>query len=139
MNFDINTLITDRTAQDVANQTEKGRYTASDLNRVGAAMAYLRDRLTSAGYLIDIVLETAWLDSSTQTDGAMEFYLSCLGALRGALSLPSGTPAVPATMEHLTYVTANNIEKILETVDQMLSNSQAAAWYSGDIYSGEVI
>ena len=34
-------LITDRTRADVANETDKGFYNASDLNRVGAAVEYI--------------------------------------------------------------------------------------------------
>lgn len=43
-------LITDRTASDVANRTEKGHYNANDLNRVTAAMEYLDAELRKVGY-----------------------------------------------------------------------------------------
>ena len=131
-------LVTDRTAKDVADQTEKGFYNVSDLNRVGAAMVYLRDRLNDNGYGLDISPKTDWREVDAPTESGMALYLACLGTLRGALSMPYGTPETPATMKGLTYTTANNIEKILETVDQMLTLAINAVWYSGEIYSGEV-
>ena len=130
-------LITDRTQQDVTNRTEKGFYNASDLNRVGAAMVYLRDRLNDNGYDLDISPKTDWREVDAPTESGMTLYLSCLGTLRGALSMPYGTPETPATMKGLTYTTANNIEKILEAVDSMLAKSISFLYYSGDIYAGE--
>lgn len=50
MSFDFSTLITDRTQADVTAGNAKGTYKASDLNRVGAAMNYVADRLRAAGY-----------------------------------------------------------------------------------------
>lgn len=132
-------LITDRTQEDVTKKTEKGFYNDSDLNRVGSAMAYLRDRLNDNGYTVDIEPYTAWEESDIPTPNDMTLYLGCLGTLRSVLPLPDGTPETPETMENLTYVTANDIEKILEAVDDVLTKSITFVWYSGDIYSGEVI
>ena len=131
-------LVTDRTEQDVTNGTEKGSYNAADLNRVGAAMAYLRDRLNGAGYDIHISPRTAWKETDAPTEGTMTVYLQFLGTLRGALPLPEWTPDTPGTMFGLTYRRANDIERILEIVDKMLSNSLALVFCAGDLYCGEV-
>ena len=161
MDFDFSTLITDRSASDLEllrdllstpmsdwtaeqlaqfNQAlSKGAYNYTDLNRVGAAMVYLRDRLNDNGYGLDISPKTDWREVDAPTESGMALYLACLGTLRGALSIPYGTPETPTTMKGLTYTTANNIEKILETVDQMLTLAINAVWYSGEIYSGEVM
>lgn len=139
MIFDFSTLVTDRTKADVDNKTEKGAYNASDLNRVGAAIVYLRDRLNENGYFVNILPKTDWLESDVPTDTSMDFYLRCIGTIRKVLPLPSDTPEVPETMLNLTYTTANNIEKILEAVDDVLTKSITFLYYSGDIYSGEVI
>ena len=132
-------LVTDRTQNDVVNRTKKGYYNSEDLNRVGSAMVYLRDRLNDNGYNINIEPETAWTVSDIPTQSDMVYYLWCLGKLKGAMTLPSGTPNAPDTMENLTYTGANNIEKILEAVDDMLTKSIAFLWYSGELYAGEVI
>ena len=132
-------LVTDRTQLDVANGTEKGYYNDSDLNRVGAAMVYLRDKFNDNGYDVDITPYTAWKEADIQTPEDMTLYLGCVGVLRGVLPLPDGTPETPETVDDITHVTANDIEKILETVDDVLTKSLTFLWYSGDIYSGEVI
>ena len=135
----IDTLIFDRTQNDVANGTKKGHYNSEDLNRVGSAMVYLRDRLNDNGYNIDIEPETAWTVSDIPTQSDMVYYLGCLGTLKAVLPLPPGTPDAPETMENLTYTGANNIEKILEAVDDVLIKSITFLWYSGELYAGEVI
>lgn len=132
-------LVTDRTQNDVSNRTKKGYYNSEDLNRVGSAMVYLRNRLNDNGYGIVIEPETAWTISDIPTQSEMVYYLGCLGALKGAMALPTGTPDAPDTMENLTYTGANNIEKILEAVDDMLTKSISFLWYSGDLYAGEVM
>lgn len=132
-------LVTDRTQKDVTNRTEKGSYNATDLNRVGSAMAYLRDKFNDNGYTVDISPKTDWKITDVPSENSMSVYLGCLGALRGVIPLPEGTPQTPSTMKRLNYVTANNIEKILEAVDNMLTKSISFLYYSGDIYSGEVI
>ena len=58
----MDTLITDRTQADVDARNEKGTYNASDLNRVGAAMNYVADRLRAAGYDPHISPKTDWKD-----------------------------------------------------------------------------
>lgn len=131
-------LVTDRTRADVTNGTDKGYYNVSDLNRVGSAMAYIRDRFNDNGYDVDISPDTTWTESDIPTPEDMTLYLGCVGVLRGVLPLPDGTPETPETMENLTYVTANDIEKILEDIDESINRSIAFLWYSGDLYSGEV-
>lgn len=102
-------------------------------------MAYLRDKLNDNGYYVDISPKIDWRCIDVPTESGMALYLGCLGTLRGVIPLPDGTPETPKGMEKLTYVTANNIEKILEAVDSMLAKSISFLYYSGDIYSGEVI
>lgn len=131
-------LITDRTKEDVTNKTAKGFYNVSDLNRVGAAMVYLRDRLNDNGYDVDISPKVDWKEVDTPTNETMTIYLSCVGVLRNALPLPDDTPPVPSSMKKINYIDANNIEKILEVVDSVLAKSISFLWYSGDLYSGEV-
>lgn len=132
-------LVTDRTQKDVANGTEKGYYNYDDLNRVGSDMVYLRDKFNDNGYNVDIYPKTAWIEDNIQAESDMLVYLSCLGTLRSVLSLPEDTPDVPKTMENLTYTKANDIEKILLSIDEAINRSIAFLYYSGEIYSGEVV
>lgn len=132
-------LVTDRTQKDVTDRTEKGSYNATDLNRVGSAMVYLRDKFNDNGYTVEISPKTDWKITDVPSENSVSVYLGCLGTLRGVIPLPEGTPQTPSTMKNLNYVTANNIEKILEVIDSMLAKSINFLCYSGDIYSGEVI
>ena len=132
-------LITDRTEQDVTSKTAKGSYNTSDLNRVGAAMAYLRDRFNANGYDIQIDPKTTWRESDVPTQSDMTLYLGHLGTLKSAITLPEWTPESPASMEDLTYSKANDIEEILEIIDTAITIMVDAVWYSGELYSGEAV
>lgn len=161
MSFDFSTLVTDRTQADVAyaqvlakkisagaaTEAElakwnaaalKGSYNASDLNRVGAAMQYVADRLNGFGYAVSISPKVDWLETDSPRQSDMEAYLFQLIALRNAFAVMQSTPSVPLDMEELTVAEANNIEKILEDIDILLTRSAQAWYYSGDLFSGEV-
>ena len=134
----IDTLITDRTEADVTIGNAKGTYNASDLNRVGAAMNYVADRLTSQGYAVSISPKTDWQPSDWPTPQTMKQYLAGLNELRRQFAVMESTPKVPADMVCLTVDEANDIEKILEDIDLLLTNAAQAWFYSGDLFSGEV-
>ena len=146
MSFDFSTLITDRTQADVTAGNAKGTYKASDLNRVGAAMNYVADRLRAAGYDPHISPKTDWKDEDWVDPAAQAVYLGDLAELRKQFTMLESTPEVPPrilatdirTNDGLTYVWANNIEQILADIDALLTNIAAGWLYSGEIYSGEV-
>ena len=139
-------LITDRTKADVINGTEKGSYTASDLNRVGAAMNYVADRLKAQGYDPHISPKTDWKDDDWVDPASQAVYLGDLAELRKQFTLYETTPEVPPRIlatainsnDGLTYTWANDIEQILMDIDVLLTNIAAGWLYSGEIYSGEV-
>ena len=131
-------LITDRTRADVENETDKGFYNASDLNRVGAAVEYIAGRFTALGYDCPVTVKKDWLTSDAPTASQMETYRQNIVTLRGQIAVMQSTPEAPASMAGLNYVKANNIEQILLDLDALLTNA-AAAWYqSGELYAGEV-
>ena len=139
-------LITDRTKADVNAGNAKGSYTASDLNRVGAAMNYGADRLREAGYDPHINPKTDWKEGDWMTPAAQAVYLGDLAELRKQFTLYETTPEVPPRIlatainsnDGLNYTWANNIEQILMDIDALLTNIAAGWLYSGDIYSGQV-
>ena len=134
----IGTLITDRTQADVDARNGKGTYNASDLNRVAAAMNYVVGRLESAGYDPHISPKTGWKDDDWVDPAEQAVYLGYLAELRSQFAVMQTTPPVPNDMEKLTYQEANDIEKILEDIDRLLTNASQAWFYSGDIYASEV-
>lgn len=157
--MDLN-LITNRTQADVdrvaqltgrvsagtateAEQTEwasdlKGAYNASDLNRVGAAVAYVAGRLNGYGYAVTVTAKQDWTGSDIPTAGQMAAYLRDVAALRGAIAVMASTPPTPDSASGLTWREANDIERILLDVDELLTRMAAAWFYSGELYAGEV-
>lgn len=155
----IDTLVTDRTEADVSRYSElrdkgwaetttaekaewvagmKGAYNASDLNRVASAMAYLSQRFASAGYSVPVSSPTDWANGDIPNKGDLDTYLDDLRRIRAVLAVMDTTPAVPASMDYLTWAKANDIEKILVDVDDALGRLLLSPFYSGEIYSGEV-
>ena len=132
------TLITDRTAEDVANKTAKGFYNASDLNRVGAAVQYVAERFAAQGYTVTVHPKTDWTEKDIPTVSELETYRQNIATLRALIAVMKSTPETPETMRFLDYIKANDIEQILLDLDTLLTNA-ALAWYqSGEIYAGEV-
>lgn len=131
-------LITDRTRADVANQTDKGFYNASDLNRVGAAVEYIAGRFAALGYACPVTVKKDWLTSDTPTQRQMETYRQNIVTLRGQIAVMASTPEAPASMAGLNYVKANNIEQILLDLDALIDNITKSWYFSGELYAGEV-
>lgn len=131
-------LITDRTRADVANQTDKGFYNASDLNRVGAAVEYIAGRFTALGYACPVTVKKDWLTTDAPTASQMEAYRQNIVTLRGQIAVMQSTPNAPASMAGLNYVKANNIEQILLDLDALIDKLIKSWCFSGELYAGEV-
>ena len=157
----IDTLIYDRTAADIARWLDlrnkgyakmtdseraewdagmKGAYNATDLNRVGSALNYIRDRLADARYMQKTLFtaKTDWVAGDIPTPKELEDYLGFVSAIREALAQFATTPATPTYTGGLDYQEANAIEKILVDVDQLITNAIASRYYCGELFCGEV-
>lgn len=132
------TLITDRTAMDVAQKTAKGFYNATDLNRVGAAVEYVAGRFHALGYDCPVRVKKDWSESDTPTAGQMETYRQNIATLRRQIAVMKSTPETPETIRQLNYIRANNIEQILLDIDRLLTNIENSWYFSGELYAGEV-
>lgn len=135
--FDFSTLITDRTLEDVAARNEKGSYNATDLNRVGAAVKYIAERFSGYGYAVSVSPKADWSESDTPTASQMETYRGNIASLRAVIAVMAATPETPETMRALNYVKANNIERILQDLDTLITNMEQAWFFSGNLYAGE--
>ena len=131
-------LITDRTRADVENETDKGFYNASDLNRVGAAVEYIASRFTALGYACLVTVKKDWLTSDVPTASQLETYRQNIVTLRSRIAVMASTPEAPANMAGLNYVKANNIEQILLDLDALITNITKSWCFSGELYAGEV-
>lgn len=133
-------LITDRTAADVHLGTEKGRYNATDLNRVERAV----EELLQLGKALDIPgqwsIKTDWdlpeaFDSYYWiTESQMARYLGNVERLCSAVELAA---ELPQTMAHLTYQGANQIEQALCLAEKRILNILDTFRYSGELFAGE--
>ncbi len=130
-------LITDRTAEDVANKTAKGFYNATDLNRVGAAVEYVAGRFQALGYDCPVSVKKDWSESDTPTASKMETYRQNIVTLRRQIVVLQTTPKTPETIRQLDYIRANNIEQILMDLDSLISNITKSWYFSGELYAGE--
>lgn len=131
-------LITDRTRADVENETDKGFYNASDLNRVGAAVEYIAGRFAALGYACPVTVKKDWLTGDAPTASQLETYRQNIVTLRGQIAVMASTPEVPASMAGLNYVKANNIEQILLNLDALITNITKSWYFAGEVYAGEV-
>lgn len=163
MAFDFSTLITDRTAADVARwealrnkgfssmtdaeraewlaDNMKGSYHKGDLNRVGTCLNYLHDRLKELNYItyqITFTAKTNWTYTSIPTAADLTYYLFCVSSIRDAMAQFETTPPAPADVGALSYEEANHIEQILIDVETLINNMLAALLYCGDVFAGEI-
>jgi hypothetical protein len=110
-------------------EATKGAYNYTDLNRVESAVAEL-------AVLFDLTLKTKtnWSMWDVPTTADMTRYLGNVAKIREHCSSVPNLPAIPSSMNKLTYKSANNIEKILTIAYQVADR----VIRSGEIYSGEV-
>ena len=93
-----------------------------------------------------ITTRTNWTIKDIPTSQQMDEYLANVEAIRSMMSnipvYPSGwqtPPDTPETMQYLTYEQANDIERILTDINDLLEwVSNNLVWvFAGDVYAGE--
>lgn len=146
------TLVTDRTQADVERVRElaakgfaamtadeqaewlagmKGTYNASDMNRVGTALNYLAARLSSiCGRSIAWTAKTDWAVTDIPAASQAETYRRQIQDIRDALAYPAGTPDAPQ-LGRLTYIGANDIERILALCEDLIVNVAKSFRHTG--------
>lgn len=153
-------LIYDRTADDVAEALRltqkafagtltdeektvwlagmKGTYDAIDMNRVAAAVSTLSGLLNAAGYKNEVSAQN-FVEGEDSTDEKYSVYLSNVQTLRDAIAVRATTPELPAADAKLDYVGANNIEKILTDLDELIDWMTYSQKYCGTFAAGQTI
>lgn len=125
----------------------RGAYNAEDLNRVGAAVAYVAQRLAAYDYAADVSPKQNWYTiddagpfdpDNEPTPAAMAAYLADVAAIRAALAAMPTTPSVPADMDRLTFREANDIEQILLDVDHLITNMTKSFVRCGQPACGQI-
>lgn len=158
MNVYYEHLITDRTQEDVKRVQElakkgidqmsederaewdtdlKGAYNASDLNRVGEALIVVRDRLRT--HCIDVPAEvrTDYVVGEILTKELMDAYIESANAVWA--SVPHSAPKPPSSINDLDYEGANNIEKVIIAVDDVLESREVGWIYADEeLFAGDL-
>lgn len=130
----------------------KGAYNYTDMNRIGQAIAYIAERMTTisvelANYcdekgvsydsIFDLPFDPATVVVSPKTNWAMgdiptqaqiTTFLNNLSVLRRQLTLPASAPSVPTSLDGMDYEIANNMEYLLFIIDTKFSEVEAALY-----------
>ena len=106
----------------------KGAYTYKDFNRVESAVAEIAGML---GVTVNTVAN--WNETDLLREADTQRYLGNIRKLRTVCQGLTNTPATPESLRKISYVTANNIEKILADLETVI-----LSWTRcGDAYCGE--
>lgn len=122
----------------IRNRNATAYYNATDLNRVGEAVAWLAQQLLNLGYQCIVTPKVDWTIYDVPLASQMNHYLEDLRTIRDTLTLPQSTPMLPNTMDGLTITKANNIETLLFITNLLMEWMVSIFFYVGDLYSGEV-
>lgn len=152
------TLITDRTQADAsyaeslykktwANFTEqekadfkaglKGSYKAPDLNRVGTALITIRDRLRTHDIDVPAEVREDYGPDEVLDKDVMDAYIESANAVYDAVV--NSAPRPPAKINDLDWEGANNIEKTILAVDDVLESREVGWIYAdAELYAGDM-
>lgn len=152
------TLVTDRTQADASyaeklykklwsdfteqeradfNAGLKGSYKASDLNRVGTALITVRDRLRTHGIDVPADVREDYAADEVLDKAVMDSYIKSANAVHDAVE--NSAPQPPAEIDGLDWAGANNIEKTIIAVDDVLESREVGWVYAdAELYAGDM-
>jgi hypothetical protein len=113
----------------------KVSYNAIDLNRVADACTYLQARLAATGISVYINVRNDYNYTDQPTQAEMNDYILSVANIKAAITMPSDVPDVPASVNGLSYEGANDIERILEAVNNMIKNIIDGFRHCGALFS----
>jgi hypothetical protein len=124
----------------VTNRTSASVYGYEDLNRVETAVEAIGRESAILGFGFSPVTKTDWalpgdfIPQSWPVHSQMVRYLNNITQINGLFfcAVP-----LPASMERLTWVSANNIEKVLKIALERIEGIKESYRYSGEIFAGE--
>lgn len=108
----LETLIFDRTRDDLNTLTEKAYMDYSDLNRVEKAVKWISYVLNRYGYKNEVRFKV-WKPDDFRSDEDMERLRENIETVRNAYFTPPSAPLTPEKITYLSIWQANAIEKIL--------------------------
>lgn len=124
-------LIFDRTKQDIIQRTAKGLYNTSDLERVESYIKYLSDYLG-----LGLSTKEAYEVGQILTEEDMQMILDNIQTIRAKWYVATNTPQTPIVTGY-DYISANNVEKILQALYDFAISVQTDFKYSGTFSAGQ--
>lgn len=113
----LNTLIFDRTVDDLINDTDKAYIAYTDLNRVEDACEHLAN-------LFGVNISTkVWAMEDFRTESEMARILDNIKKVREAYYTKISTPKTPARITYDSIYQANDIERILKDLGDMYEST----------------
>ena len=122
-------MVFDRTAQDVANKTDKGYWNISDVNRIENAIKTMSDYLG-----LGLTTKT-WILGDSVTLSDYNLIYNNINAIKSVWHSADDTPSIP-TANYFSYEKANDLEKILSDFLDFKISKETDKTYSGQVYSG---
>ena len=119
----IESLIFDRTQQDIANLTDKAYIDYNDLNRIERALRWVSYILNKYGYHNTTDNKLNWRPEDRRTDAEMERLRQNLIAIREAYYTLDSTPLTPIAITYTSIYQANAIEKIIYDIGKLIESS----------------
>ena len=127
-------LVFDRTQADLDNDTWKGQYNPSDLNRVESWCKYLADSLSDYGYSITITTKTNWTQLNKRYATEMERVRSNIRKIMTGYHYLTN---IEPNAEFFNFTKANNWEKILDEINMLMISMKQYFVYSNVANAGQ--
>lgn len=121
----------------ITDRLSGSKYNYTDLNRVEGNVFLISQMLNEYGYTDVINTKTDWTSLDFPKATSMQTYIDNVNTIKN--SFYSLAPNPPTVMDNLTYISANNIEKTLNSVYDLIINMEETFKYSGEFYSGNDI
>lgn len=122
----------------VTNRAPGAYYNAADINRIGKAVKCLAEEMGKMGYPVSIAPPTDWTMSDIYYDTDAALLMSAVTLIKKQVS-STKPQSFPESFEGLDYVGANNIEKFLMDIDDLLAAIQVAYIQCGVEQAGGII
>lgn len=123
----IDTLIYDRTYQDLVNETDKAYISYVDLNRIEESVKYLADILNRYGYNNATITKTNWTIEEIRKQEDCDRIKRNYEILKNAISYNFATPE----FKWESIRESNEIEKILKDIDWIIKGMEKTFVYVG--------
>lgn len=115
----------------------KGSYKHTDLNRVGTALITIRDRLRTHDIDVPADVREDYALDEVCDKAVMDAYIESANAVYA--SVPHSSPKPPGGINDLDYEGANNIEKVIIAVDDVLESREVGWIYADEeLFAGDL-